>query len=81
MNKFNFIPVIEGMTSDSLDAVSQSVADAVASGNTIPWVMSDWPAGVVTTDLAPITKDFFTSDMSGEELVNKLNDALVSAAQ
>lgn len=81
MNKFGFIPVVEGMTSDSLDAVSQSVADAVASGNTIPWVMSDWPAGIVTTDLSPIAKDFFTSDMSAEEFLNQLNDAFVSAAQ
>lgn len=81
MNKFKFIPVVEGMTSESLDPVSQSVADAVASGNTIPWVMADWPAGIVTTDLAPITKEFFTTEMSGEELLNKLNDAFVSAAQ
>ena len=81
MNKFNFIPVVKGMTSDNLDPVSQSVADAVASGKTIPWVMSDWPAGIVTTDLAPIAKEFFTTDMSGEELLNKLNDAFVSAAQ
>ncbi len=81
MNKFKFIPVVEGMTSENLDPVSQSVADAVASGNTIPWVMSNWPAGIVTTDLAPITKEFFTTEMSGEELLNKLNDAFVSAAQ
>lgn len=82
MNKFNFIPVVAGMTNANLDPVSQSIADAVASGNTIPWVMSDWPAGIVTTDLAPITKEFFTSpDMSAEDLLNKLNAAFVSAAQ
>lgn len=81
MNKFKFIPVVEGMTSETLDPVSQSVADAVASGNTIPWVMSDWPAGIVTTDLAPIAKEFFTTKMSGKKLLNKLNDAFVSAAQ
>ncbi len=81
MDKFKFIPVIEGMTSENLDPVSQSVADAAASGNTIPWVMSDWPAGIVTTDLAPLAKEFFTTDMSGKKFLNKLNDAFVSAAQ
>ena len=81
MNKFGFIPVVDGMTSDSLNPVSQSVAQAVASGNTIPWVMTDWPAGIVTTDLAPIAKEFFTSDMSAEDFINQLNDVFVSAAQ
>lgn len=81
MNKFNFIPVVEGMTNGNLDPISQSVADAVASGNTIPWIMNDWPAGIVTTDLAPITKEFFTTDMPAEDLLNKLNDAFISAAQ
>ncbi len=81
MDKFKFIPVVEGMASESLDPVSQSIADAVASGNTIPWVMSDWPAGIVTTDLAPLAKEFFTTKMSGKKFLNKLNDAFVSAAQ
>ena len=81
MDKFKFIPVVEGMSSESLDPVSQSIADAVASGNTIPWVMSDWPAGIVTTDLAPLAKEFFTTKMSGKKFLNRLNDAFVSAAQ
>ena len=51
------------------------------SGNTSPWVMSDWPAGIVTTDLSPITKEFFTTEMTGAELVDKLNDAFVAAAK
>ncbi|MCR4694603.1 MAG: extracellular solute-binding protein [Pseudobutyrivibrio sp.] len=79
MNKFGFIPVIDGMTSDGIDPLSQSVADAVAADKIIPWVMSNWPAGIVSTDLAPITLDFFTSDMTGEELLNQLNDAFVNA--
>ncbi len=81
MNKFGFIPVVEGMESEKLDPLSQSVAEAVASGNTIPWVMSDWPAGIVTTDLAPIARDFFTSDMTAEEFLNQLNDAFAAAAE
>ncbi len=79
MNNFNFIPVVEGMENTNLDPINQAVSEAVISGNTIPWVMSDWPAGIVTTDLAPITKEFFTTSMSGIELVDKLNDAFVSA--
>jgi raffinose/stachyose/melibiose transport system substrate-binding protein len=81
MDKFNFIPVVDGMKNNNLDPINQAVSDAVISGNTIPWVMSNWPAGIVSTDLAPITKEFFTTDMSGIELVNKLNDAFVAAAK
>lgn len=81
MNTFNFIPVVEGMENTNLDQINQAVSAAVISGNTIPWVMSNWPAGIVSTDLAPITKEFFTTDMTGIELIDKLNDAFVSAAQ
>ena len=81
MDKFNFIPVVDGMKNNNLDPINQAVSEAVISGNTIPWVMSNWPAGIVTTDLAPITKEFFTTDMSGIELVDKLNDAFVAAAK
>ncbi|MCR5753544.1 MAG: extracellular solute-binding protein [Acetatifactor sp.] len=80
MNQFGFIPVVEGMTSEKLDPLSQSVADAAAAGNTIGWSLSNWPAGI-STALAPITAQFFTSDMTGEELVNQLNDAFVEAAK
>ena len=79
MDKFNFIPVVEGMENNNLDPINQAVSEAVISGNTIPWVMSDWPAGIVTTDLSPITKEFFTTEMTGAELVDKLNDAFVAA--
>lgn len=78
MNKFGFLPVVEGMTSDSLDPLSQSVADAAAAGNTIGWSLSNWPAGIDSA-LAPIVSEFFVSEMTGEELVNSLNDAFVAA--
>ncbi len=77
--EFGFIPTVAGMTSDNLDPISQSVSDAVVAGNTIPWVMSSWPAGIVTTDLSPIAKEFFTTDMSADDFLNKLNDAFVAA--
>ena len=80
MNKFGFVPVVEGMESENLDPISTSVANAAAEGNTIPWSLSNWPAGI-STSLAPIVSDFFVSDMSGTDLVNKLNDAFVAAAK
>ena len=80
MAEFGFVPVVEGMTSDSLDPISTSVAEAAAAGNTIPWSMANWPAGI-SSSLAPIVLDFYTSTMTGEELVNQLNDAFVEAAK
>ncbi len=80
MNKFGFVPVVEGMTSENLDPISTSVANAAAEGNTIPWSLSNWPAGI-STSLAPIVSQFFVSDMTGEDLVNQLNDAFVAAAK
>lgn len=80
MSKFGFVPVVEGMTSPSLDPISQSVADAAAKGDTIPWNMAKWPAGI-SSSLAPIVMQFYVSDMSGEELINQLNDAFVAAAK
>ncbi|MBQ3890509.1 MAG: hypothetical protein II740_04050, partial [Lachnospiraceae bacterium] len=78
MAEFGFVPVVEGMTSESLDPISASVADVAAKGDTIPWSMANWPAGI-STSLAPIVMQFYVSDMTGEELVNQLNDAFVSA--
>lgn len=80
MNQFGFVPVVDGMTSESLDPISQSVADAAAAGNTIPWNMAKWPAGI-SSSLAPIVSQFYVSDMTGEDLVNQLNDAFVEAGK
>ena len=80
MAEFGFVPVVEGMTSDTLDPISTSVAQAAAKGETIPWNMANWPAGI-SSSLAPIVMEFYVSDMSGEDLVNKLNDAFVEAAK
>ena len=78
MNQFGFVPVVDGMTSDKLAPLSKSISEA--SKDSIPWVMSNWPAGIITTSLSPITQEFFTNpSMTGEELVDKLNDAFVNA--
>lgn len=78
MNQFGFVPVVDGMTSDKLDPLSKSISEA--SKDSIPWVMSNWPAGIITTSLSPITQEFFTNpSMTGEELIDRLNDAFVNA--
>ena len=78
MNQFGFVPVVDGMTSDKLDPLSKSISEA--SKDSIPWVMSNWPAGIITTSLSPITQEFFTNpSMTGEELIDKLNEAFVNA--
>ncbi len=80
MDSFGFVPVVEGMTSEKLDPISESVSEAAASGNTIPWSMANWPAGI-SSSLAPIVSQFYVSDMTGEDLVNQLNDAFVEAGK
>jgi len=82
MNEFGFIPVVEGMTNDNLDPLSASVAEALANGDTIPWTFNtQWPAGIIDVDLAPITEQFFTTDMSATDYLNAINDAFVNAAK
>ena len=80
MAEFGFVPVVEGMTSETLDPISTAVSNVAAKGDTIPWNMANWPAGI-SSSLAPIVMQFYVSDMSGEELVNQLNDAFVEAAK
>lgn len=80
MAEFGFVPVVEGMTSDTLDPISNAVAEVAAKGDTIPWSMANWPAGI-SSSLAPIVMQFYVSDMTGEDLVNQLNDAFVEAAK
>lgn len=82
MNKFGFVPVIEGMTADNLDPLSQTVSDAITSGNILPWTFNtSWPAGIVTTYLAPTTEEFFSNpDMTADDYLRALNDNFVQAA-
>jgi len=80
MDEFEFIPVVDGMTSTTLDPISQSVADYVAAGKTIVWSLNNWPAGIIATYLQPVAEQFFTTDMTVTEFLNALNDAFVEAA-
>ena len=79
MNEFGFLPVVDGMENDELDPLSQQVADAAAEGKTISWALNQWPAGIADVYLAPVAEQFFTSDMSCEELLAALDDAWAQA--
>jgi raffinose/stachyose/melibiose transport system substrate-binding protein len=81
MNEFGFIPVLTTMTNDNLDPLSQSVADYAAQGKTITWPMSYWPAGIVDTYLVPVAQEFFTTDMSADDFLDKLTTAFVEAGK
>lgn len=80
-NKFGFIPVVDGMTAENLDPLSQSVSDAIASGNIIPWTFNEeWPAGIITTYLVQNAQEYFSSDMTTDEFLRALNESFVTAA-
>ena len=80
--EFGFIPVLKTVVSDSLDPLSQSVADYTAKGKTIGWPMNDyWPAGIVDVHLVPVATKFFTTDMTGEGLLEGLTNAFVNAGK
>lgn len=81
MEKFGFIPVLKSMESTQLDPLSQSVADYAAQGKTISWPMSKWPAGIVDVYLVPVAQEFFTTKMTGTQLLEKLTDAFVQAGK
>lgn len=81
MEKFGFIPVLKTMKSTQLDPLSQAVADYAAAGKTISWPMSKWPAGIVDVHLVPVAQAFFTTNMTGTELLEKLTDAFVKAGK
>ncbi len=79
MSEFGFIPVVEGMKNDNLDVLSQEVARYTEEGKTITWPMNEWPAGIVDVYLVPIAEEFFTTDMSEEDFLLKLENAFVEA--
>ncbi|WP_373219052.1 ABC transporter substrate-binding protein [Ruminococcus sp. 5_1_39BFAA] len=79
MNQFGFLPVVEGMESESLDPISAQVAEYAAEGKTISWPMNLWPTSIVDVYLVPVAQEFFTSDMDGAALLEKLDEAWAQA--
>ena len=81
MDEFGFLPVVDGMKSTTLDPISQSIADSIASGNILPWTFNEeWPANIISNYLAPVAQEFFTTNMTQQEFLDKLNEAFVTAA-
>lgn len=78
-NKFLFIPLIDGDTNENLDVLSADVAKYVADGKTIGWPNKLWPASAVNVYFAPLTQEFFTSNMSAAEFLEKLDQAYADA--
>lgn len=79
--EFGFIPVYKGLQSKKLDVLSQEVAKYTEAGKTIPWPMSNWPAGIVDVYLVPIAEKFFTTDMTPEEFLKALDEAWAQASK
>jgi len=81
MDEFGFIPVLNGMESANMDPLSAAVAESITAGNILPWTFNtEWPAGIISVDLAPIAQQFFTSDMSETDYLNAINDAFLKYA-
>lgn len=79
MDEFGFLPVVEGMESESLDPLSEQVAEFAAQGKTISWAMNAWPASIVDVYLVPVAQEFFTSDMDSAAFLEKLDEAWAEA--
>lgn len=80
MDEFGFIPVVEGMERENMDALSTDVSTYIADGNTIPWAMNEWPAGMVDVYLVPVAQEFFTTDMTPEQFLERLDTVWAEAA-
>jgi raffinose/stachyose/melibiose transport system substrate-binding protein len=81
MEEFGFIPVVSTMENSNMDPLSKSVSEYAAAGKTITWPMSYWPAGIVDVYLVPVAEEFFTTDMTADELLDKLTKAFVEAGK
>lgn len=80
MNEFGFLPVIEGMESDSLDPLSEAVAEYAAAGKTISWPMNAWPTGIADAYLVAAAQEFFTTpDMDGAAFLERLDEVWAQA--
>jgi len=82
VNEFKFIPALTNIEANNLDPLSQAVFEATSSGQTIPWAMNYFPQGIIVNDLAPAAQEFFlTKDMTGEQFLQKLDEAWARAAK
>lgn len=82
VEEFGFIPAMTNIDAGNLDPLSKAVYEATASGQTIPWAYNFFPPGVIVNDLVPATQDYFLSaDMTGEQLLQKLDAAWANSVK
>lgn len=82
VKEFKFIPAMTNMEANELDPLSKVVFEATKSGQTIPWAHPLFPANIVVNDLAPAAQEFFLKkDMTGQQLLEKLDAAWAKAAK
>jgi raffinose/stachyose/melibiose transport system substrate-binding protein len=82
VEEFGFVPAMTNIDAGDLDPLSQAVFEASNSGNTIPWAQNYYPANVVPNDFTPVAQEFFLNkDMTGKELIEKLDAAWKNAVK
>jgi raffinose/stachyose/melibiose transport system substrate-binding protein len=82
VNEFKFIPAMQNIDATNLDPLSKAVYDATKSGQTIPWAMTYFPQGIIVNDLTPAAQEYFLKkDMTGDQLLQKLDAAWAKAAK
>jgi raffinose/stachyose/melibiose transport system substrate-binding protein len=82
VEEFGFIPALTNIEAAELDPLSTAVLEASNKGETIPWVFHRFPPNIVVNDLVPATQEYFlSSDMTGEELLEKLDAAWANGAK
>lgn len=78
-DEFLFVPVVDGDTNDNLDPLAQTLQEYVAADKTVGWYMNDWPANSVNVYFAPVTEEFFTTDMDAAGFLAALDGAFAEA--
>lgn len=81
MDEFGFLPVVDGVENESMDKLSADVAAYAADGKYLGAPMNNWPAGIVDVYLVPVAEEFFTTDMSPEEFLQRLDEVWAKACE
>lgn len=82
VEEFLAIPALTNIEATNLNPLAQAVFEATASGNTIPWSHTYFPANMVVNDFVPAAQNFFINkDVTGAELVEALDAAWENASR
>lgn len=82
VDEFGFIPAMTNIEAGNLDPLSKAVHEASNSGKTIPWAYNYFPPNTIINDLVPATQEYFLSaDMTGEQLLQKLDAAWANSVK